>query len=61
MRYIIAGYVFVLTLLALYAVQLMWRRRRLARAVDRVSGAGVAAGTATVTGAATGAPAEAAP
>ena len=61
MRYIIAGYVFVLTLLALYAVQLMWRRRRLSRAVDRVTGAGVAAGTATVTGAATGAPAEAAP
>ncbi len=40
MRYIIAGYVFVLAVLALYAVQLMWRRRRLARAVDRVAGAG---------------------
>jgi hypothetical protein len=47
MRYIIAGYVFVLTLLALYAVQLLWRRRRLTRAVDRVAGAtgGVGAGT----------------
>jgi len=42
MRYIIAGYVFVLTLLALYAVQLMWRRRRLARAVDRAAGTIVA-------------------
>ena len=42
MRYIIAGYVFVLTLLAHYAVQLMWRRRRLARAVDRAAGSAVA-------------------
>jgi hypothetical protein len=37
MRYIIAGYVFVLTLLFLYAVSLAWRRRRLARAVARVT------------------------
>ena len=36
MRYIIAGYVFVLAVLALYAVQLVWRRRRLSRAVARV-------------------------
>ena len=38
MRYVIAGYVFVLGLLALYAVQLVWRRRRLSRAVARVAG-----------------------
>ena len=37
MRYIIAGYVFVLAVLALYAVQLIWRRRRLSRAVARVA------------------------
>ena len=42
MRYIVAGYVVILGLLFLYAVQLVWRRRRLARAVARV----VAAGTA---------------
>jgi len=42
MRYIVAGYVVILGLLFLYAVQLVWRRRRLARAVVRV----VAAGTA---------------
>jgi hypothetical protein len=37
MRYIIAGYIFVLAVLALYAVQLVWRRRRLSRAVSRVA------------------------
>ena len=37
MRYIIAGYIFVLGVLALYAVQLAWRRRRLTRAVARVA------------------------
>ena len=36
MRYVIAGYVFVLGILFLYAVQLAWRRRRLTRAVARV-------------------------
>ena len=36
MRYVIAGYVFVLGLLFLYAVQLAWRRQRLARTVARV-------------------------
>ena len=42
MRYIIAGYIFVFAVLALYAVQLLWRRRRLSRAVARVvSGAPV--------------------
>jgi len=35
MRYVTAGYTVVLVVLALYAVQLVWRRRRLARAVDR--------------------------
>jgi hypothetical protein len=38
MRYVIAGYVVILTLLFLYAVQLVWRRRRLAAAVVRVAG-----------------------
>lgn len=42
MRYIVAGYVVILGLLFLYAVQIVWRRRRLARTVARV----VAAGTA---------------
>jgi len=42
MRYIVAGYVVILGLLFLYAVQIVWRRRRLTRAVARV----VAAGTA---------------
>ncbi|HEY4929743.1 MAG TPA: hypothetical protein VIH95_11380 [Acidimicrobiales bacterium] len=37
MRYIIAGYMFVLGVLALYAIQLAWRRRRLTRAVARVA------------------------
>jgi len=39
MRYIVAGYVFVLTVLFLYAVSLAWRRRRLERAVARVTAA----------------------
>ncbi|HVC66663.1 MAG TPA: hypothetical protein VND44_03640 [Acidimicrobiales bacterium] len=43
MRYIVAGYVVILGLLFLYAVQIVWRRRRLARAVARV----VATATAT--------------
>lgn len=43
MRYVVAGYVFVLCTLALYSVQLVWRRRRLAEAVDRASGASPAA------------------
>jgi cell division septation protein DedD len=38
MRYVVAGYVFVLFVLALYSVQLIWRRRCLARAVDRAAG-----------------------
>ena len=37
MRYVIAGYVFVLAVLFLYSVQLVWRRRRLTRAVARVA------------------------
>jgi len=36
MGYVVAGYVVVLSLLFLYALQLTWRRRRLTRAVDRV-------------------------
>lgn len=36
MNYVIAGYTIVLSLLFLYSVQLVWRRRRLARDVARV-------------------------
>ena len=35
MGYVVAGYVIVLLLLFLYAVQLVWRKRRLTRAVER--------------------------
>ena len=50
MRYVTAGYVFILAVLALYAIQLVWRRRRLVRAVARPTGP---TGTAPPTGAAT--------
>ncbi len=51
MRYVIAGYVVVLGLLFLYAVQLTWRRRRLSRAVARaVAGAGADTGPADAAG-----------
>jgi hypothetical protein len=36
MGYVVAGYVVVLTTLFLYGLQLVWRRRRLDRAVARV-------------------------
>jgi hypothetical protein len=36
MNYVIAGYSIVLSILFLYGVQLVWRRRRLTRAVARV-------------------------
>ncbi len=36
MRYVVAGYVVVLGILFLYAVQLVWRRRRLTRIAIRV-------------------------
>ncbi len=36
MRYVVAGYVIVLSLLFLYGLQLAWRRRRLTRAAERV-------------------------
>jgi len=36
MNYVIAGYSIVLSLLFLYCVQLVWRRRRLTKAVERV-------------------------
>jgi len=39
MRYVIAGYVIVLSVLFLYAVQLAWRRRRLRRVVARAASA----------------------
>ncbi len=37
MNYVIAGYSIVLSILFLYGVQLVWRRRRLTRAADRVA------------------------
>lgn len=37
MRYVVAGYTIVLSILFLYGLQLLWRRRRLTRAVARVS------------------------
>ena len=36
MRYVVAGYVIVLSILFLYSLQLVWRRRRLIRATERV-------------------------
>ncbi len=36
MNYVIAGYTIVLSILFLYSVQLVWRRRRLTRDVARV-------------------------
>ena len=40
MRYVNAGYAVILTLLFLYSVQLVWRRRRLQRSVARTLQAG---------------------
>ncbi len=37
MNYVIAGYSIVLSILFLYGVQLLWRRRRLTRAAARVA------------------------
>jgi len=56
MRYVNAGYVVVLGVLFLYAVQLAWRRRRLARAVVAVT-----ASTSAATATAPAAPAAASP
>jgi len=39
--YVDAGYSIVLGILFLYGVHLAWRRRRLTRAVERLSGAPV--------------------
>jgi hypothetical protein len=36
MNYVTAGYVIVLTILFLYGVQLVWRRKRLTEATRRV-------------------------
>ena len=47
MRYVIAGYVMVLTILFLYGAQLVWRRRRLDRAVARVVAAATGGDAAT--------------
>jgi hypothetical protein len=43
MGYVQAGYSIVLGLLFLYGIQLLWRRRRLNRAVARVGAAGATA------------------
>jgi hypothetical protein len=57
MRYVVAGYVIVLTTLFLYGLQLVWRRRRLDRAVARVVRAPAGApGPASVTAAGEPAP-----
>jgi hypothetical protein len=40
MRYVVAGYVIVLSLLFFYAAQLVWRRRKLSRAVARIAASG---------------------
>ncbi|MDA8057022.1 MAG: hypothetical protein M0032_03475 [Actinomycetota bacterium] len=40
MSYVDAGYAIVLSVLALYSVQLVWRRRRLARVVARLRAEG---------------------
>jgi len=55
MRYIVAGYVVILSLLFLYSVLLVWRRRRLDRAVAQVVPSGLSEGPG-----ATGAPGAAA-
>ena len=39
MNYVIAGYTIVLSILFLYGLQLVWRRRRLTRAAARVASA----------------------
>jgi hypothetical protein len=39
MNYVVAGYSIVLSILFLYGVQLVWRRRRLTRAVRRIQAA----------------------
>jgi len=49
MGYVVAGYVIVLGILFLYGARLAWRRRRLTRAVARVTSS---AGTAGAAGAA---------
>ena len=45
MRYIVAGYVVILSLLFLYSVLLVWRRTRLKRAVAQVATAGMPEGS----------------
>jgi hypothetical protein len=40
MSYVTAGYSIVLGILFVYGMQLVWRRRRLTRAVRRVQSAG---------------------
>jgi hypothetical protein len=45
MRYVISGYVIVLSILFLYGVQLLWRRRRLSRLVAEVERSGSGPGS----------------
>ena len=55
MGYVVAGYVIVLTTLFLYGLQLVWRRRRLDRAVARVVQSTVVEPAPAVSGAPTAA------
>ncbi len=48
MGYVQAGYSIVLAILFLYGMSLLWRRRRLARAVERVVAASTGTGTTPV-------------
>jgi hypothetical protein len=50
MGYVQAGYAIVLGILFLYGLQLVWRRRRLNRAVARVMAADAGAGRGPVAG-----------
>ena len=52
MKYVIAGYVFVLSLLFLYAVALLWRRRKYTRLVAAADAAvGSPGGVGPISGA----------
>ncbi len=49
MTYVIAGYTIILSLLFLYAVHLVWRRRWLTRAAERLEAAPAPAHSEPVT------------
>jgi hypothetical protein len=50
MNYVIAGYSILLSILFLYGLQLLWRRRRLTRAAARVEAYHARSGTRAGTG-----------